>query len=633
MTDKWINVFFDFETFWGVKYSLRTQNMSYTDYVLDEKFQIHGCSFIFNDGPAEFQTADQTEDMFSWMIDMQESGYKFRLIAHNMLFDGIIARLVFDFIADEYFCTLAMVDAEYQHAIGSGLDSCMTTLLKWESGKADIITKIKDMRTEDIPPELWEELVEYADDDVKACKQLYDIYAELLPTEEHKIMDIVIKMFCRPLLQFNEEVLLEAVKEADIDRENRVAKALVIVGGEREAAITLLKGTKTFPNFLTSLGYTVPMKLNPKGVLIPALAKTDVGFIAMQESDDEQLKALVEGRLAVKSTQATTRSYRFKKLHELIGLFPAAYNYARAHTWRVTGGNKINAANLKRGSKLRTCIEAPEGHVLAVADASQIECRTNLYVAGQNDGLQVFRDKRDPYNEMARDIFGREIDRKGNPDDFFEGFLGKTATLGLGFQMGAKAFKATVERDAKQHLNMDIDFELGEAYRIVDLYRRKNWKVEKQWGKCEEFLYCMIADKTMTHKFADGELLIDGPNNKIWFPNGTWLYYPGLDCDNGNFTYLNARGKGFIQKYIYGGLLDENIVQKFARDITSHHMVQIAERYPVVMHTYDENIAVVPDAEAEEATEWMIDLMSKPPEWAASIPLAAEGGFAREYSK
>ena len=133
--------------------------------------------------------------------------------------------------------------------------------------------------------------------------------------------------------------------------------------------------------------------------------------------------------------------------------------------------------------------------------------------------------------------------------------------------------------------------------------------------------------------YEDDSLWIDGKNNKIFFPNGTWLYYPGLAYSAGNFTYVNRRGAGWLTKYIYGGLLNENIVQKFARDITSHHMVQIAERYRVVMHTEDENIAPLPEKEAEEGVAWMLDIMKTPPDWCKSIPLDAEGGFAREYSK
>lgn len=475
----------------------------------------------------------------------------------------------------------------------------------------------------------------YANDDVRATQQLHATYSPLLPSLEHEIMNIVLQMFVNPALVFNEEVLDEAIEEADADREARIAPALAL-----GTTIEELKGNSTFPALLERLGIVVPMKPSPsvEGKMIPALAKTDPAFQQMLESKDETVKALADGRLAVKSTQATTRAYRFKKMHDEMKLFAVAYNYARAHTWRVSGANKINPANLKRGSKLRTCIEAPRGFVLGVADASQIECRANGYLAKQTDLMELFAAKRDPYNDMARAIFGREVDRKhqdeeGNYPDFFEGFLGKTATLGLGFQMGGPKFKLTVERDAKVNLGMDVDFDLGEAYRIVDLYRSKNAKIEQQWARCKEFLFCMYNNQTRYYDYGDDSLFIDGPNNKIIFPNGTWLYYPGLSYDNGNFTYLNKQGKRWITKYIYGGLLDENIVQHFARNITSWHMVTIAERYRIVMHTYDENVALVPEKEAEEGTQWMNDVMSKSPKWAASLPLAAEGGYAREYSK
>lgn len=250
--------------------------------------------------------------------------------------------------------------------------------------------------------------------------------------------------------------------------------------------------------------------------------------------------------------------------------------------------------------------------------------------------MELFREKRDPYNDMAEDIFSRPVDRKNVADDFFPGFVGKTAVLGLGFGMGGPKFKYQIDKDAKQYLNMDLDFDQNEANRIVyDIYRPKNWKIQKFWDVCTEMLYSMLADRNMTWDYGDAALEVVGKENKIYFPNGTWLYYPGLDCDNGQFTYLNAKrgGGGYFQKKIYGSLLTENIVQKFARDITSHHMVQIAERFRVVMHTYDENIAVVPEDEADEVMQWMIDLMCVPPDWAKSIPLDAEGGYAKEYSK
>ncbi len=616
------NFFIDYETYWGTKYSLRTQGMSYTDYILDPQFQIHGASTAINKEKPQFLRGEALRGAIA-MAARHEMQY----VAHNVLFDSCITSFAQKILFPEYFCTLAMVDALYQGAVGRGLDECMKVLLGRE-GKTGIIKELKDVRTEDITPEQWINLEKYANEDLAATQDLYYQYSACLPTAEHAIMDIVLRMFNNPRLVFDEPTLLAAVKEADDDRNSRIEKAIALGATEE-----ILKGNKLFPEFLRERKINVPMKLNPKGKLIPAFAKTDVGFQQMLESKDEVVKSLAEGRLAVKSTQATTRAYRFLKLHKELGVFPVAYNYARAHTWRLSGANKLNAANLKRGSKLRTCIAAPRGYVMAVADASQIECRGNGYIAGQQDLLSLFAEGRDPYNDMASTIFGKPIDRKGNPDHFLEGWIGKTATLGLGYQMGGPKFASTVTTNAKTQLGINLPYTVEEGYRVVNLYRAKNWKIEEMWGHCKRMLFAMVNNKDMIWEFEDDVLRICGKENKIYFPNGTYLYYPMLEYEEGSFTYMVKQGSRYISKYIYGGLLCENIIQHFSRNITSGHMIQIAERYPVVMHTYDENIALIPEAEAEEGTQWMIDLMKIPPAYCKSLPLDAEGGFAKEYSK
>jgi DNA polymerase len=271
---------------------------------------------------------------------------------------------------------------------------------------------------------------------------------------------------------------------------------------------------------------------------------------------------------------------------------------------------------------------------MVVADASQIECRKNAYISGQDDLLQLFRDKRDPYNDMASKIFGRSIDRKGNPDDHFEGFIGKTATLGLGFGMGGPKFAWTVNTKAKTELGLDIEWTDSQGYDVVNLYRAENWCIRAfHTTHCTDMLFAMLNNRDMIWEYPDGEIRVAGKENKLYFPNGTFLYYPNLSHSEEGFTYVIKQGKRYITKYIYGGLLCENIVQHMSRNITADHMVQIAKRYPLVMHTYDENIALAPDAEADEALEWMVDIMSTAPDWCKTLPLAAEGGHARSYSK
>ena len=48
-----------------------------------------------------------------------------------------------------------------------------------------------------------------------------------------------------------------------------------------------------------------------------------------------------------------------------------------AHTTRWSGGDRVNLQNLPRGGAIRKAIAAPDGHLLAVVDASQT--RDELY--------------------------------------------------------------------------------------------------------------------------------------------------------------------------------------------------------------------------------------------------------------
>jgi len=621
-----VPAFCDYETFWDVGYGLRSPKISTTDYIHDDRFAIHGASCAIGGEEPRWLRGSELQ---SWLRLAQNAGCLF--VGHHTLFDGYITThngIEFD----DYFCTMGLIEALFQGAVGRGLDEAMTTLLGWESGKTDILTRTKGKYWSDMTADERKEMETYANKDLKGTQELFYTLAPKLPYEEWSIMSTILKMFCHPRLQFDSQLLASALLDAQHDRDERIETALTYFGCTEE---DLRKSQ--FLDLIESCGIPVPMKPSPsvEGKMIPALAKTDQGFQDLLEHDDPRVQALAEGRLAVKSTQGITRAQRFIDLDESIGVLPVAYNYYRAHTGRLSGANKINLANLKQGSDLRKSIVAPKGFVLAVADSSQIECRDNGYLAGQEDLMALFREKRDPYNDMASTIFGREINRKLD-SDYMEGFIGKTAVLGLGFQMGGPKFKYTCEMGAKVRLGIDYEIEVDEAYRIVDVYRRKNYKIKEFWDVLQEWLFRMVQnDAPFDYHYGngDGYLHIVPKENKVYFPNGTYLYYPCLEWNDGSFTYVKKLGKKYVNSYIYGGKFCENIVQKHSRDIVAWQMLNISERYQVVLHTYDENVPLVPESEADEGTQWVIEEMKKRPSWAASLPLDAEGGWAKEYSK
>ena len=82
----------------------------------------------------------------------------------------------------------------------------------------------------------------------------------------------------------------------------------------------------------------------------------------------------------------------------------------------------------------------------------------------------------------------------------------------------------------------------------------------------------------------------------------------------------------------YGPKMVENIVQGAARDLLAEAMLRVERKgYPIVMHCHDEIIAEVP--EGIGAVEEMCTVMAEQPEWAAGLPLRADGYECAFYRK
>ena len=121
----------------------------------------------------------------------------------------------------------------------------------------------------------------------------------------------------------------------------------------------------------------------------------------------------------------------------------------------------------------------------------------------------------------------------------------------------------------------------------------------------------------------------------IQLPNGMHLKYPKLrkarNEEKGYEEWTYESGE--VRKKIYGGLLCENIVQALARIIVGEQMLMIDKKYRCVMTTHDEVVAHPKLRVAEKCYQFMYQCMTTPLWWCPDIPLAAEGGWAENYSK
>lgn len=364
----------------------------------------------------------------------------------------------------------------------------------------------------------------------------------------------------------------------------------------------------------------------------------------------ETLRGLVSVRLAVKSTTNITRAGRFLEAGKDSMKLPVGYSYYRAHTGRWGGNNKMNMQNLTRGGELRLSILADKAHAMAVCDSGQIEARVNGWLWDQTDLLDAFRksdayaaevaalpkdkrramrdDERDAYCRFADVVYGRTIWKA----DELERFIGKVCVLGLGFQMGVDKFQMTLAKGALG--GPRVTFPRDQCAFIVSAYRSANYKIAQGWKKCASIIEDMAAGASGDHKCISWGGDEDG-NGWVLLPNGMTLKYPKLrkarNEEKGFEEWSYQSGE--IRKKIYGGLLCENLVQALARIIVGEQMLMIDKKYRCVMTTHDEVVTHPKLREAEKCYQFMHQCMTTPLWWCADIPLAAEGGWAENYSK
>jgi DNA polymerase len=461
----------------------------------------------------------------------------------------------------------------------------------------------------DLPPETQRLLEEGCKHDVELT---YEIFKRLLPfvsKEELQVIDLTIRMYTEPTLQLDTERMHAYLDKTIGDKEELLRKCGV---SEEELA-----SSAKFASCLRALGVEPPTKISKTtGKETLALAKTDAAFKELCDSDNPLISALCAARLGVKSTIAETRAGRMLSAASR-GPLPVYLKYYGAHTGRWSGGDKMNWQNFPRGGEIRQSILAPEGYVLCVVDLSQIECRMLNWLAGQEDVLDAFRNGRDLYCEAASRFYGRNITKT----DKAQRQIFKSVELGCGYGMGATKFKDYARQSGSPVSE-------AEAADLIKFYRHSHEMVCRFWRKCEQKLAFLSTYAKEGMKDSLGP--VDFYDGKIVYPNGGYQVLHGLHKNEDNEWHYTLRGR---DQKVYGGLLAENITQALSRVLLSQAMLEIAKRYKIVMSTHDEVVYLAPESEAEEAYQFGVRVMTTNPAWCKNLPLAAEGGYARNYSK
>lgn len=643
----------DMETVYDSKdYTLR--KLTTEEYIRDIRFKAFGLC-VHELGSSEPVVWIKGRDISDWAatIDWNRTA----VLAHNAQFDVAILGWHYNVHPAFIFDTLSMARALRGVEAGNSLAKLAEDFGLPAKGNAINST---DGLIE-LSPRVERELAEYCAHDVYLCEHIFERLGKGYPKSELRLIDMTLKMYTRPLLELDSDMLTDALY-AEREQREALLKRLDITDGA-------LASNPQFAELLRTLGVDPPMKNkrptvktpNPEGKTF-AFAKNDAMFQALLNGSNEDVSLLCEARLKVKSTTERTRAQRFLEISKR-GRLPVPLSYYGALSGRWTAGQKLNMQNLKRGSFLRKAIMAPEGHVLVVGDLSQIEPRVLAWLSDYDEMLDIFRAKGDPYAQFGAQMFNIPgLSKESHPDLRQSA---KSALLGAGYGLGWASFAAQLlvgflgappvryNKDFARKLGVTADYverflEWDEnilrmqeiphvcttkellvhcvaAKKIIDIYRSTAYPVVGFWELCSGLIQRSLADgEEYRHKclvFRKEEIVL---------PNGMSLLYPNLRQQK------DVRGRpqwvyGSDATKLYAGKITNNVTQATARIVMTDGMLRTAKRYPVAGTVHDEQIVVVPEQEGQDALAWVLEQMTMEPKYMPGIPLAAEGGVHRRY--
>lgn len=593
----------DFETYYSREFSL--SKVTTEEYVRSSQFETIGVGVKVNDEEAVwFSGSHDSIKEFLLGFDWAES----IAVAHNAPFDAAVLTWRFGIRPYMWVDTLAMARAIEGPEQGNSLKKLVERHNLGVKG-----TEVLDAlgkRRHDFPPQDLAQYGEYCKNDTDLTFKLFNVYLSQISPQELQIISLTTKMFSEPVLELDVE-LLEQHLEAVRDRKSKLLEA---AEADRE---TLMSNDK-FAELLKSIGVDPPRKISPTtGKETWAFAKTDEGFKALLEHEDETIQTLAAARLGTKSTLEETRTQRFINIAKR-GNLPVPLRYYAAHTGRWGGDDKLNLQNLpSRGTNtLKNAIIAPEGYVIIDADSSQIEARVLAWLSGQTDLVEAFANGEDVYRIMASAIYNKSVEQITKE----ERFVGKTTILGAGYGMGAEKFKIQLK-------NFGVDTSIEECQRIISVYRQTYPRIPELWKQAGRCLDAMIQGAVAPIGVQPQALSMDERGFRL--PNNFHIKYNDLRSEMDGYTYKSRNGR----TKVYGGKVVENLCQAIARCVIAEQMILMSERYRVVLTVHDAVACVALEQEAEEAKKYIEKCMRTKPEWAAGLPLNCEAGYARSYGK
>lgn len=301
-------------------------------------------------------------------------------------------------------------------------------------------------------------------------------------------------------------------------------------------------------------------------------------------------------------------------------------------------------------SVLRGMLCAAPGNVLFSGDFNAIEARVIIWLAGDDENLDVYLAGDDPYKHMAALIYGVTYDQVTKE----QRELGKRAVLGCGFGMGAEKFFETCRTQG-----FPISMELAE--RAVKAYREKYGKVKSFWYALERAAIQAVKAPGSVSKIGRLQWLYRGGYLLCRLPSGRCIAYAEPQAVPTTYTFEKkeivivdgkevtkivkekrtkdqlrfmavSKNNNWSPERTYGGKLAENVTQAVAADVMIESMFRAeGAGYNMIFSVHDELVAETP--EGFGSVEEFENIMAKAPAWADRLPIKVEGWRDFRYKK
>lgn len=647
----------DLETYWAADHSL--SKMSPIAYCMHPDTELISMALKVDNQPTKVVFGEWKIRELLEKTDLSNH----MLVAHNMAgFDAMILAWRLGVKPKAWGCTLSMARPIHSITVGGSLAKLVEHYeLGVKDNRALVETKGKHLAAFSAAERAAMEI--YNRDDTDQCHALFHKLVKHYNTEELWQIDATIRMLIEPKLALKKSLLESALTEERARKETALHKLALqmdptlremckamspeevlqrayVAGGLDVAIKTVKSELMSAPKlaaFLEAQGVPVPMKPSPTNPdkMVPALAKTDQEFIDLQEHENDLVATAVRTRLEVKSTILETRLEAFIYAGTVTkGKWPVPLHYCGATTTGRWSGWLYNPQNLPRinhdkpklSDALRKSLYAPKGHKIIVADLSGIELRVNHFLWKVPSSMELFTKdpaKADLYKAFAARQYNKPVGEVTKP----ERHVGKQAQLSLGFGSGAKTFKEFARTVGGIILSM------ADAEIIKNAWRETYPEIVAGWKKCQRALDAIAAGDIvpidpwgMVRTCEEGLLL---PSNRI-------IRYPNLRKEqntNGDTEWWYADGRN--KSRIYGGKVDENIVQSLARDIiaTNAYDIYRETKQRPVLSVHDELVYVVPDEMASDMLDTVLRIMRTPPIWWPKLAVWASGDMGQCYGE